>query len=517
MTLSSSLARTPSLDAWIKIHGDGQITISTGKVELGQKIRTAVAVIAAEELDVGFERVTIQTVTTDITPDERYTGGSNSLEESGLAIRQASAHAKHILLEMASQILAEPPEDLIVDDGEIRGRSNERRLTYWSLMGNRKFNCDITDDTSPKTPHQYRLIGKAVPGGGFEALVTGAPIFVHDMELPGMIHARVIRPPNYSARLVDVDDGPVLAMTGVIDVIRDGSFLAVAAQREEQAVAAAAKLKSLTRWEEASGLNASVDIFEQLVTNRRQSLPVVEGKPEERPVPPISVPTQAWTTLKATYLRPYQMHGSIGPSAAMALYQENGLSIWNHSQGAYPLRSALADVLELPEGFINVTHVPGPGCYGHNGADDVALDAALVARALKGRPVLLKWERDDEHAWEPYGSAMRIEVEASVDDNGQINQWSHETYSDRQVARPGAHGEFSQLLAAWHLASPRPQPKASPNKGAHAGIHRNAEPIYAFSQQTHCQTSGGRFAASSVSATLARCLWKYICPRIVCR
>jgi nicotinate dehydrogenase subunit B len=483
MTLSSSLIRTPSLDAWIKIQGDGQITISTGKVELGQKIRNAIAVIAAEEMDVRLERINVQTTTTGIAPDERYTGGSNSLEESGLAIRQASAHARKILLELASEYLAEPPQDLIIDDGEIRGRSNERRVTYWSLMGDKQFNCDITHEATTKTPDQYQLIGNPVPGNGFEALVTGAPVFVHDMELPRMVHARVIRPPNYLTRLVNVDETPVRAMTGVVDVIRDGSFLAVAAEREEQAVAAAAKLKSLTHWEEGNKLNSSVDIFEQLVSNRRQSLPVVEGIPQDSPVPAISVPAEAKTTLKATYLRPYQMHGSIGPSAAMALYQESELSIWNHSQGPYPLRSALADVLEVPEEFIKVTHVPGPGCYGHNGADDVALDAALVARALKGRPVLLKWERDDEHAWEPYGSAMRMEVEASVDESGQINQWSHETYSDRQVARPGAHGEFSQLLAAWHLAHPRPQPKASPNKGAHAGIHRNAEPIYAFSNK----------------------------------
>ncbi len=480
MTLSSSLIRTPSLDAWIKIHGDGQIVICTGKAELGQKITTAIAVIAAEELDVEPERITVQTASTAVTPDERYTGGSASMEESGTAVRQASAQARKIMLDMAADFLNEPTEDLIIDDGEIRGRSNDLRVTYWSLMGGKHFNCDITDDVTAKSPDRYRLIGKPVPGSGFEALVTGAPVFVQDMELQNMIHARVIRPPNYLARLVELDDAPVLAMKGVIDVIRDGSFLAVAGEREEQAVAAAAKLKSLTCWDESNRLDASAGIFEQLLSKPRQSLSVVEGLPQDGPVPVISVPADATTTLKATYLRPYQMHGSIGPSAAMAWHQENGLSVWSHAQGVYPLRSALADVLELPEDFINVTHVQGPGSYGHNGADDVALDAALVARAIKGRPVLLKWEREDEHAWEPYGSAMRIEVEASLDDNGQINQWSHETYSDTQVARPAAHGELSQLLAAWHLAQPREQPNATPARAAHAGIHRNAEPIYAF-------------------------------------
>ncbi len=152
MTLSASLIRTPSLDAWVKIHSDGQVTIYTGKAELGQKIRTALAVIAAEELDVELERITVQTASTGVTPDERYTGGSNSMEESGTAIRQASAQARNILLEMAAEYLAETPKHLIVDDGEIRGRSNERRVTYWSLMGDKQSDCDTTGDTSPKTP-----------------------------------------------------------------------------------------------------------------------------------------------------------------------------------------------------------------------------------------------------------------------------------------------------------------------------------------------------------------------------
>ena len=164
----------------------------------------------------------------------------------------------------------------------------------------------------------------------------------------------------------------------------------------------------------------------------------------------------------------------------MARYDENGLGVWTHSQGVYPLRSALAGVLDLAEDFIRITHVPGSGCYGHNGADDVALDAALVARALWGRPVLLKWERDDEHAWEPYGSAMRVEMRASLDDDGQIIHWCHDTYSDTHVARPGNQGEHSRLLAAWHLAEPRKAPRPKPNMAFHGGIHRNADPIYEF-------------------------------------
>jgi CO/xanthine dehydrogenase Mo-binding subunit len=177
------------------------------------------------------------------------------------------------------------------------------------------------------------------------------------------------------------------------------------------------------------------------------------------------------------------MHGSIGPSAAIALYDAQVLKVWTHSQGIFPLRLALADVLGLAEDKIHLVHVPGAGCYGHNGADDVALDAALAARAVPGRPIMLKWERADEHAWEPFGSAMQIELQASLDDTGRVIYWNHETFSDTHMSRPSAHRENSRLLAAWHLQSPRPAPPVKPTPGFHTGIHRNADPIYDFADR----------------------------------
>ena len=479
MILSPSLIGTPQLDSWLQFHVDGRVTVFTGKAELGQKLTTAFAVIAAEELDIDLRRITVCTAETGVTPNEGYTAGSNSVEDSGTAIRVAAAEARRILLDMASKYLGEPAGNLIVNDGEIGGRSNQQRISYGELMGGKRFDREISPDTAVKDPDRYRLIGNPVPAEGFEILVCGLPHFIHDLELPEMIHARVVRPPNYTARLSKLDDTSVRSMRGVIDVIRSGDFLAVAAEREEQAVRAAAKLRTLAKWDDGAGLNSSIDIFEQLKTNRRQCLPVVDGIPRLAPAPECALPPAA-RTLSATYLRPYHMHASIGPSAAMARYDENGLGVWTHSQGVYPLRSALAGVLDLAEDFIRITHVPGSGCYGHNGADDVALDAALVARALLGRAVLLKWERDDEHAWEPYGSAMRVEMQASLDDDGQIIHWCHDTYSDTHVARPGNQVEHSRLLAAWHLAKPHKVPRPQPNMAFHGGIHRNADPIYEF-------------------------------------
>ena len=486
MTLSPSLVNNPDLDSWLRIHADGRITLCTGKVELGQKLMAAFAVIAAEELDVDPARITVRSAETGASPDEGYTSGSNSMEDSGGAIRQATAEARGILLELASRRLGAPAASLEVTDGEVgpvqTGPRPGPSVTYWELMGGQRFDRKVTDNAAPKRPDRYRLIGKAVPAEGFEALVRGAMDFVHDLVLPDMVHARVVRPPNYHARLLDLDDRAVRALPGVLQVIRDGRFLAVVCEREEQAVAAASRLAGLAVWDQDSGLT-SADIFAQLKSNPRRSLPVVEGVPREAPASPPTVPASAATTLSATYQRPYIMHGSMGPSAAMARYDDQGLGLWTHAQGVYPLRRALAAVLEMPEDAIRVTHVPGPGCYGHNGADDVALDAALAARAAPGRPVLLKWERGDEHAWEPYGPAMVMDLQASLDDGGRVVYWSHDTYSDSHTARPTGQGDTSRLLAAWHLGTPRAAPRPRPNLAFHAGIHRNADPLYDFPER----------------------------------
>ena len=482
MTLSSSFGNNPDLDSWLQFHRDGRITVYTGKVELGQKLTTALSVIVAEELDVDPGRITVLTADTDNSPNEGYTAGSNSLESSGIALRQASAKARRALMEKASEHLEEPVENLSVTDGEIGGATTNKNVTYWDLIGDKHFKITVTDDVLPKSPDQYHLIGNPVPAVGLEALVTGTMTYVHDMEFTDMAHARVIRPPNYHAQIQDLNDTEVRAMPGVIEVILDGSFLSVVCEREEQAIWAASKLARITVWDESKELN-SKDIFVQLKNNPRQSLPVVEGVAKESPVQPFRPPENSSKTLSATYQRPYHMHGSIGPSAAIALYDAQVLKVWTHSQGIFPLRLALADVLGLAEDKIHLVHVPGAGCYGHNGADDVALDAALAARAVPGRPIMLKWERADEHAWEPFGSAMQIELQASLDDTGRVIYWNHETFSDTHMSRPSAHRENSRLLAAWHLQSPRPAPPVKPTPGFHTGIHRNADPIYDFADR----------------------------------
>jgi CO/xanthine dehydrogenase Mo-binding subunit len=269
-------------------------------------------------------------------------------------------------------------------------------------------------------------------------------------------------------------------MPGVIEIVRDGSFLAVIAEREEQAVRASEALQQASSWENATNLPDQEMLFEYLLGQPDQAYLVVDSRPTEGPVPAIETPPNAADTLRATYCRPYHSHASLGPSAALALLDNDKLTVWTHSQGVYPVRSGIALVLGMPEEDIRCIHVDGPGCYGHNGADDVALDAALLARAMPGRPVSVKWSRADENAWEPYGAATLIQMEASLDDAGEVIDWNHDVWGYTHVNRPRPTAKVSGLLAAWYLDQPFARSPERTSMGPEVGIHRNANPLYSF-------------------------------------
>lgn len=486
MTISASLTRNPDLDSWLQIHEDGTLTLFTGKVEIGQGIKTALALIAAEELDVAFERIHVKTADTAHGLNELMTSGSLSMEESGRAIQQVTAEIRTLLLAEAAQKLNVPRARLEVIDGRIGAPETNATTTYWELAGGKAFKRKFEGKAQPKNASQYQQVGHSPKAIGLQEMVLGATEYVHDMKMPGMLHGRVVRPPQYHARLKTVDASPILKKDGLVKVIQDGSFLAVVAEREEQAVQATAELAALAHWEITEELDCT-DIYEQLVQKPAIRLLVVEGIPTDDPIPLIKVPEDAKTTLQATYHRPYQMHASIAPAAALALYSEiqksPQLTIWTHSQGVFPLQTSLSQALGIGVETIRLIHVPGAGCYGHNGADDVAMDAALVALELPERPVLVKWTREDEHSWEPYGAAMVMQLQASLDEQGQVLSWNQDTYSDTHAGRPRPGGEKSALMPAWHRASPMEPPPKIPNRSAHGGIHRNAAPLYRFPEQ----------------------------------
>ena len=478
---SRTLRANPKLDLWVRFETEGRVSVFTGKAELGQGLTTAIAMIAAEELDVALERVDVRTADTADGPNEWITAGSGSMEQSATALRQAAAEARLRLMERASERLGLAISDLEIVDGTVRG--GEAALSYWQLMEGRRFEGDVGERATPKAAELHRVVGRPAPRREMQALVTTGGRFVHDLERPGMLHGRVVRPPTYGAQLEEVDDADARGLPGVVAVVRDGRFLGVVAEREEQAVAAAEALRAAARWTRAELACGEDELVERLASNPRRSLPVVEGAAQEADVPPLEPPDPETTTLSARYFRPYHMHAAIGPSAALAEQVGERLSVWCHSQGVALLRPSLAQVLGVDPETIRVVHVPGAGCYGHNGADDAALDAVLLARAVPGRPVLLQWRREDEHTWEPYGSAMLVDLRASFDRHGRVVDWNHDVYSDTHSGRPMPMGDTSGLLAAWHRDPPWPRHPRRPSTGFHSGIHRNADPLYAFPQR----------------------------------
>jgi len=466
--LPGSLDKEPWLDAWIRIDADNRVTVFTGKAELGQGIKTALLQVAAEELQVAPARITLVTADTGRTPDEGYTAGSHSMQDSGTALRHAAAEVRAILTAMAAQRLQAPADSLRLADGMLTA-TDGRRVTYGELLEGRQLHRRADGKAAPRAARLHTIAGKALRRVDIPAKVGGGVAYVHDLRLPGMVHARVVRPPAPGARLLGVDIAAVARLPGVLKVVRDGRFLAVIADGEYRAVKAAAALAAAARWETPATLPAQLPLREQVLSQPAQALPILER----------GVAPAAGRTLRATYTRPFQLHGAIGPSCAIAQVDAGRYTVWTHSQGVFPLRTALAELLGVDEEMVRCIHAEGSGCYGHNGADDVAADAALLARAFPGRPVRVQWMREDEHGWEPFGPGMVATVEATLDARGAIAWWNYEVWSPSHNTRPGKAGN---LLAATHLARPFAPPPAKPIPQPEGSGDRNAIPYYVLPQ-----------------------------------
>jgi CO/xanthine dehydrogenase Mo-binding subunit len=469
--LPGSLNTNRRLDAWLRIDPNGAVTIFSGKIELGQGIGTALAQVAADELDVDLKRVDVVSGDTARTPNEGMTAGSLSMEQSGTAVRFACAEARDILLTAAAARLAAPVTDLKVADGVI-STPGGASITYGDLARDLDLKREATAAVTPKPVSEHRWVGKSIVRRDIPKKFTGGAAYVQDVRLPGMLFGRVVRPPSPGAELLSVDEAAVRRLPGVVAVLRDGSFLGVAAEREEQAIRAREALKKSARWKETASLPPSDDA---LCTHLMATAPPAQTV-IDKPAPAKAAPVK---TLEALYTRPYQAHASMGPSCAVAQWQDGKLVVWTHSQGVFPLRAELAKVLGTAPQDIRCIHAEGAGCYGHNGADDVALDAALVARATPGRPVKLAWMRDDEFQWEPYGSAMAMKLSGSVDAQGRVATWTHELWSYPHSTRPGASAGVN-LLAARYLAQPFPVVPPADVPQPSGGSDRNAVPLYDF-------------------------------------
>ena len=462
--LAGSLEKSPRLESWIRIDAEGRISVFTGKAELGQGIKTALIQIAADELAVPPARIELITADTRRTPDEGVTAGSRSLSDGGSAILNAAANVRMLLTETAAWRLLTDADKIELRDGAAYAPNGES-LGYGELAAMLSLRVEARPDV-PRRDKGTRLIGTDLPRVDIPAKVSGGAAYLQDMRLPAMLHARVVRGPSDGTRLKAADVDAVAKMPGIVQVVRDGGFTAVLADQEWRAIKGLRRLQA-AGWTRPGVLLPVEDMAEAIRHLPAQDVPIFET--------PGAPPPPDGKTVKARYARPCLMHGSIGPSCAIALWENGGVTVWTHSQGVYPLRKALAELLRLPADKVRCIHVEGSGCYGHNGADDVAADAALAARAVAGRPVRLQWMREQEHGWEPLGSAMVVELQATLGSDGRIAQWRHDVWSATHSTRPVSAGG---LLAGREVEPPFPAQIPRPIPMPEGGGHRNGKPIY---------------------------------------
>ena len=385
-----------TIDSRIVLDSNGEVRLTLGKVELGQGIGTALAQIAAEELGISIRRIKLIGVDTDFSPDESYTFSSISVQQSGPPLRRAAAAGRQMLLQRASEKLGVPLKGLSVADGAILNRGKPTGLDYWQLIGGERIEVAEDDQQKFVPVPDHVIVGQAVQRLDIPAKVFGEASYLQDLRLPDMVHARVVRPPAERAKLGNFDTGSVDILPGVLKVVRDGNFLGVIAVREGQARSAAAALKKTLTWSMANDLPGSKNVYRWLKSAPKRTESILSRQSESSPA--------ATKEITATYQRPYQAHGSISPSAAIALYEHGELTVWSHAQGMFPLRNAIAHTMGLELDKVRCVHHEAAGCFGHNGADDAACDAAALAMRYPGKPVRLQWERADDSC--AYWSAL---------------------------------------------------------------------------------------------------------------
>jgi CO/xanthine dehydrogenase Mo-binding subunit len=463
--LPGSLKTTPALDAWIRIDTAGKVTVCTGKAELGTGISTAFMQLAAEQLDLEPQAITLITADTGETPNEGYTAGSHSVADSGTAIFNAAAQVRTLLLQTAAAQLQVDASTLATQGGQIVAPDG-RRLSYGDAVRGTNLHRNAQPGVALKPPAQFDVVGHSLRRVDIPGKVTGGESYIQDMRPAGMVHARVVRPPAYGATLASVDTARIERLPGVLKVVRDGNYLAVVAGDEWQAIVAMRELMAAAQWHAGPPLPDPSTIHETLIKLPAREIKVADQSGNTAP---------AVHTLDVRYSKPYMTHGSIGPSCALARFDHGSMTVWSHTQGVFPLRAGIAEMLALPKAQVRCIHVEGSGCYGHNAADDVAADAALIARAMPGRTVRVQLMREQEHTWEPFGPAMTTHASASLDANGTIVDWRYELWSNTHNNRIDNAGRLlpAQLLAQPFTPAP-PQPIPMPEGGG----DRNSIPLY---------------------------------------
>jgi nicotinate dehydrogenase subunit B len=465
-----------ALDSWVSIAQDGSVTVFTSKVDLGTGVVTALSQIVAEELDVPFHRIHMETGDTSNTIDQAATVGSRTIERGGPQLRQAAAAARQQLLKLASVSLEAPVENLAVTDGVVSVIGNpSKKISYGSLIGGRRFNVKIVatgtgwdmvvaPEVKAKDHKDYKIVGKSVARVDLPPKFTGEFVYTPDVRVPGMLHGRVVRPAVVNSKPVSVDESSIAHIPGVVKVVQQGSFVGVVANTEWSAIQAAKALQ--VTWSTPNtklpANRAELDEYLKTTKSFRDRSVANKGNLD-------AAFSQASKTFEATYRWPFQLHGMIGPSCAVADVSGDNVTIWAGSQGTFNTRKQVAEMLGLPEKNVRVIYRESAGCYGRLSPDDVPQDAALLSRAV-GKPVRVQWSREDEHGWEPKGPAQLMTAKAGVDSQGNLIAWD---YLDRSFPWTTT----GMVLLASRQIGMKPKAQGNPN-----GTDGGGE-IYSFDNQ----------------------------------
>jgi CO/xanthine dehydrogenase Mo-binding subunit len=471
--LPGPLNDNPRLDLWVSFPAPGKVVVNTGRVEFGQGVLTAMMQIAADELDVAMSRIEVHSGATSGMPNEGYTAGSQSMQFGGVAMGQACADVRTLFIEHAAKILSCGANELSVRDGALLRHGAPTGETYWTLAGAVDLAVNASGLGKRKAATSFTNIGANSARSDLPAKVFGQAVFIHDMRLDGMRHARVVRQPNKGATIGTIDEAAIRrAAKGDVTFVRNGDFLAIVGDDETAVERAATAAVNHVTWQHVETPTALQQEANWLL--QRPLIDRLLGTPEPSD-------SQGRERFEATYSRGYLAHASISPSCGLAEFRDGHLTVWTHCQGVFPLRGALSRMLNLEASAITVSHVQGSGCYGHNGADDAAADAAVIAMQMPGRPVRVRWRREEEFIHEPKGPAMLVKVRALVDADGKPSDWTQEIWSGNHNGRPGSGNE---LLAGYALPDQKPFPQASEvPEAAGGGGTRNADPLYAIADK----------------------------------
>jgi nicotinate dehydrogenase subunit B len=467
-TLPLSIQNNRRMERWLRFQPDRTVKLAVGKVEIGQGVLIALSQIAAEELDVAIGRIDILAGDTADAPDEGSTSSSQSIEVSGRSVRLISAELRTRVLGRLAQRLNCAPEQLSIDDGFFLMDGNPTGYDYWNFTGAEDFSAEIEGSAQPKPPASYKVVGQPVPRRDLLAKVTGAA-FIHDIVRPNMLHARTLRQPSRGARLEQLNEAAIRKAAGSeIRVVRVGDFVAFAGTDETAVQRAAVAAPAHAKW---SGVRVLRPLQQEAAWLRDQAS-------DDRYLGDPGPPAETGTIVSETYSRPFVAHAALAPSCGLAEYRDGHLSVWSHTQGVYPLRNSLAGILGLQREQVTVRHAHGAGCYGHNGADDAALDAAIVAMQVPGHCIRVQWRREEEFGFEPVSTAHMTRIRAALDDAGRPVDWTAEVWAGSHVQRPVFGGT---MLAHEALPNPPPAPKANdPGEANGGGGTRNAFPLYDF-------------------------------------